>query len=273
MSFISSFFNHLNIKDFVDILIVAVLIYQLLLIVRGTKAVQMMIGLGVLFILFWVGVTFKLYSLNWVLAHFFDSFFIIIIVLFQDQFRSALAQVGTQQRNFFSLFKNESNGDLEIDEIVEACGALSTEKIGAIIVIERNNGLLNFINTGTRLDSRIHSDLIYSIFESSSSLHDGAIIIRNSKIASAGCFLPLSKNFDIERHLGTRHRAALGLSEITDAIVISVSEETGKINLCVEGVFYLCRTEKDLGQYLRHILSNENLDSALKPIRTKDIVR
>ncbi len=141
MSFISSFFNHLNIKDFVDILIVAVLIYQLLLIVRGTKAVQMMIGLGVLFILFWVGVTFKLYSLNWVLAHFFDSFFIIIIVLFQDQFRSALAQVGTQQRNFFSLFKNESNGDLEIDEIVEACGALSTEKIGAIIVIELNNSL------------------------------------------------------------------------------------------------------------------------------------
>lgn len=272
MTFLSSFFNHLNLKDLIDIVIVAVLIYQLLLIVRGTKAVQMMIGLGVLFVLFWLGVTFKLYSLNWVLAHFFDSFFIIVIVLFQDQFRSALAQVGTQQRNIFSLFKTQ-NDELDIDEIVEACGALSAEKIGAIIVIERNNGLLNFINTGTRLDSRIHSDLIYSVFESSSSLHDGAIIIRKGRIASAGSFLPLSKNFDIERHLGTRHRAALGLSEITDALVISVSEETGKINLCVEGIFYLCRNEKDLGQYLRHIWSNENLDSSLKPIRTKDIVR
>lgn len=272
MSFLQSFIYHLNIKDFVDILIVAILIYQLLLIVRGTKAVQMMVGLGVLFILFWVGVTFKLYSLNWVLAHFFDSFFIIIIVLFQDQFRSALASVGTQQRNFFSMF-NQANDDLDIDEIVEACGALSREKIGAIIAIERANGLLNFINTGTRLESRIHSDLIYSIFESSSSLHDGAIIIRRGKISSAGSFLPLSKNFDIERHLGTRHRAALGLSEITDALVITVSEETGKINLCVEGVFYFCRSEKDLGHYLRHLWSNENLDSSLKPIRTKDIVR
>jgi diadenylate cyclase len=271
MSFLSSFFTHLNVKDFIDILIVAVLIYQLLLIVRGTKAVQMMIGLGVLFILFWLGVTFKLYSLNWVLAHFFDSFFIIIIVLFQDQFRSALASVGTQQRNFFNFFAKDGQ-ELEIDEIVEACGALSREQIGAIIAIERSNGLLNYINTGTRLDSKLHSDLIYSIFESSSSLHDGAIIIQNSKMASAGCFLPLSKNFDIERHLGTRHRAALGLSEITDAIVITVSEETGKINICIEGVFYLCRTEKELDQYLRHIWSNESLDNSLKPIRTKDIV-
>jgi diadenylate cyclase len=272
MSFLQSFWLHLNIKDFIDILIVAVLIYQLLLIVRGTKAVQMMIGLGVLFILFWLGVTFKLYSLNWVLAHFFDSFFIIIIVLFQDQFRSALASFGTQQRNIFTLF-NRAHEEFDVDEIVEACGALSREKIGAIIAIERENGLLNFINTGTRLESKIHSDLIYSIFESSSSLHDGAIIIRAGKISSAGSFLPLSKNFDIERHLGTRHRAALGLSEITDALVITVSEESGKINLCVEGVFYFCRNEKDLGHYLRHLWNNENLDGSLKPIRTKDIVR
>jgi diadenylate cyclase len=272
MPFISSFFVHLNVKDFVDILIVAVLIYQLLLIVRGTKAVQMMVGLAVLFALFWIGVTFKLYSLNWVLAHFFDSFFIIIIVLFQDQFRSALAQVGTQQRNFLSILKTNQN-ELDIDEIVEACGAFSAEKIGALIAIERNNGLLNFVNTGTRLDSRIHSDLIYSIFESSSSLHDGALIIQNGRISSAGSFLPLSKNFDIERHLGTRHRAALGLSELTDAIVVTVSEETGKINICVEGVFYACNTERELGQYLRHVFINESLETTLRPIRTKGIVR
>lgn len=271
MSFLGPFLSHLNLKDLVDILIVAILIYQLLLIVRGTKAAQMIVGLGVLFVLFWIGITFKLYSLNWVLAHFFDSFFIIVVVLFQDQFRNALASVGTKKK-FFNAF-TKHNHDIEIDEIVEACGALSREKIGALIVIERSHGLLNYINTGTRLDSRIHSDIIYSIFESSSSLHDGAIIIQNAKLTAAGCFLPLSKNFDIERHLGTRHRAALGLSEITDALAITVSEETGKINLTVEGIFYLCKSEKELGKYLRHIWSNESLDTSLRPIQTKDIVR
>lgn len=271
MTFITNFFSHLNFKDLIDILIVTILIYQLLLIVRGTKAAQMIVGLGVLFCLFWLGITFKLYSLNWVLAHFFDSFFIIVVVLFQDQFRSALASVGTR-RNLITVFAKDEY-DFEIDEVVEACGALSREKIGALIVIERTHGLLNFVNTGTRLDSRIHSDIIYSIFESSSSLHDGAIIIQNGKISAAGCFLPLSKNFDIERHLGTRHRAALGLTEVTDALVVTVSEETGKINICVEGIFYLCRTEKELGQYLRHIWSNESLEGTLRPIKTKDMVR
>lgn len=271
MTFLTTFLSHLNFKDLIDIFIVTILIYQLLLIVRGTKAAQMIVGLGVLFALFWLGITFKLYSLNWVLAHFFDSFFIIVVVLFQDQFRNALASVGTK-RNFFTVFAKDEY-DFEIDEIVEACGALSREKIGALIVLERTHGLLNYVNTGTRLDSRIHSDIIYSIFESSSSLHDGAIIIQNGKIAAAGCFLPLSKNFDIERHLGTRHRAALGLTEVTDALVVTVSEETGKINLCIEGVFYLCKTEKELGQYLRHIWGNESLDSSLRPIKTKDMIR
>jgi diadenylate cyclase len=271
VTFLTTFFSHLNFKDLIDIFIVTILIYQLLLIVRGTKAAQMIVGLGVLFCLFWLGITFKLYSLNWVLAHFFDSFFIIVVVLFQDQFRSALASVGTR-RNIISFFAKDEY-DFEIDEVVDACGALSKEKIGALIVLERTHGLLNFVNTGTRLDSRIHSDIIYSIFESSSSLHDGAIIIQNGKLSAAGCFLPLSKNFDIERHLGTRHRAALGLSEVTDALVVTVSEETGRINLCVEGIFYLCKTEKELSQYLRHIWGNEVLDNSLKPIKTKDMVR
>jgi len=271
LNFLTTFLSHLNFKDLIDIFIVTILIYQLLLIVRGTKAAQMIVGLGVLFALFWLGITFKLYSLNWVLAHFFDSFFIIVVVLFQDQFRNALASVGTR-RNVFAVFSKDDH-EFEIDEMIEACGALSREKIGALVVLERTHGLLNFVNTGTRLDCRIHSDIIYSIFESSSSLHDGAIIIQNGKIAAAGCFLPLSKNFDIERHLGTRHRAALGLTEVTDALVITVSEETGKINLCVEGIFYYCKSEKELGQYLRHIWSNENLDSSLRPIKTKDMIR
>ncbi len=271
MEIFSNIISHVNIKDLIDIFIVSILIYQILLIVRGTKAVQMIFGVGILFVMFWLGVTFKLYSLNWVLAHFFDSFFIIAVVLFQDQFRTALASVG-MRRDFLNFFTKDHH-DFEIDEIVEACGAMSREKIGALIVIERSNGLLNYVNTGTRLESKIHSDLIYAIFESSSSLHDGALIIQSGKIQAAGCFLPLSKNFDIERHLGTRHRAALGLSETTDALIVTVSEESGKINLCVEGVFYFCRSENELGQYLRHIWGHEALMPGLKPIKSKDIVQ
>lgn len=250
-------FAQLKWKDIADILIVAFLVYQVLLIVRGTKAVQMLWGLAFLFGLFWIGLTFKLYSLNWVLAHFVDSFFIIAVILFQDQFRVALASVVTKGK-LLDLFKRQDI-DTEVDEVVEACHALSKEKIGALIVFERGHGLLNYIMTGTKMDCKLHSDIVYAIFESSSSLHDGAMIIQNGKIAAAGCFLPLSKNFDIERHLGTRHRAALGLSELTDAIIVVVSEESGKINICVEGVFYPCKTDKELGIYLRQLMANEKM--------------
>ena len=199
--------EHISWKDLVDVIIVSILIYQLLMIVHGTRALQMLVGIGMLFILFWVGLTFKLYSLNWILAHFFDSFFIIAVVLFQDQIRAALATVGSKKSLIGFLTKKET--DFDFEEIIEACGAMSREKIGALIVLERSNGLLNYMNTGSTLDSKVHSDIVYAIFQSSSPLHDGAIIISNGKVAAAGCFLPLSKNVEIDRHLGTRHRSPL----------------------------------------------------------------
>lgn len=259
---LSILWQETTIKDVIDILIVAILIYQMLLIIRGTRAVQMLLGVGFLGAMFFIGVSYKLYSLNWILNHFFESFFIILVIIFQDQIRNALVSFGTGGRVFGGLNKEVLGS--ELDEVVEACRALSRQKVGGIIVFERKNGLVNYMNTGTKIESTIHSDLIYAIFQSSSSLHDGAIIISDGLIASAGCFLPLSKNVEIDRHLGTRHRAALGLSEITDAIIIVLSEETGRMSLCLGGIFYRVDDESELRRYLKSLWAYNRLDGEPK---------
>jgi len=254
-------------KDLADIIIVAILIYQFILIVQGTRAVQMAVGVALLGVLFAVALYLKLYSLHWILNHFFDSFFIIVIIIFQDQIRTALASFGGTKKFFGEFGKNQAGG--EIDEVIEACGALSREKTGALIVFEKNNGLSNYAETGTLLDSEIHSDLIYTIFQNISPLHDGAIIISRDKMKAAGCFLPLSKNVELDRHLGTRHRAGLGLSQVTDAVVIAVSEESGKITLFLEGSFYPVSDEKQLRDYLKYIWSHNKLNGYTVPLTGK----
>lgn len=264
MDILSTLAGQIGLKDVIDIIVVALIIYQVLIIVHGTRALQMLIGVGVMVVLFWMAVSFKLYSLNWILGHFFDSFFIIAIIIFQDQIRSALATMGTGKGLFFS--RSVVDLDREVDEVVEACGPMGREKIGALMVFERKQGLGNYIDTGTKLDSKLHSDLLYAIFESSSPLHDGAVIVRQGRLVAAGCFLPLSKNIEVDRHLGTRHRAALGVSELTDAVVVTVSEETGRVNVCVNGVFHYCPDLGVLRQNLRRLLLEDdtpNLDGRL----------
>ncbi|MBT7608880.1 MAG: TIGR00159 family protein [Bacteriovoracaceae bacterium] len=271
MSSIEILLGQVSFKDAVDILFVAVLIYQALLIIHGTRAVQILIGIGFLFILFWIGLTFKFYSLNWILEHFFDSFFIIAIVLFQDQIRAALASAGAG-RNFNVIFTRKETF-MDFEELVEACGVMSRDKIGALIVLERTNGLVNYTKTGSTLDGNVHSDMIYAIFQSASPLHDGAIIISNGKLAAAGCFLPLSKNVEIDRHLGTRHRASLGITEMTDAISITVSEETGDIHVSASGTFHHCRNENVLRLYLKQLWHNEKLElTDLIKKESKDLI-
>lgn len=244
-----------NVKDIVDILIVAFIIYQLIIIVRGTRAVQMLIGMGALSFLFGLGVSYKLYTLNWLLDHFFQSFFVLIVILFQDEIRTALASFGG--RGALTSFWNRDVRDPEIDEIVDACGALSREKIGALIVFENRNGLQNYMSTGTKLGAEIHSDILYAIFQSSSPLHDGAVIISGDKIAAAGAFLPLSKSIELDRHMGTRHRAALGITELTDAYVVTVSEESGRITVCHQGEFYGIGELSDLRNILYDLIKEE----------------
>ncbi|OIQ17828.1 MAG: TIGR00159 family protein [Bacteriovorax sp. MedPE-SWde] len=267
MNFFGILLKQLSVKDFVDMGIVALMIYQVLKIVHGTRAVQILIGMVFLSGIYALGINYNLYTLNWILDHFFDYFFIIFIILFQDQLRAALANVGTG-RKMFQFFDRSPVG-FDVEEVVRATAVMSKERIGGLIVLERKNGLQNYIETGTFLDCEVHSDLLYSIFTTSSPLHDGAIIIRDDRVAAAACFLPLSKNVDIDRHYGTRHRAALGISEVSDAVVITVSEETGKINICLDGVFYACADENVLRQYVNHLWSGEKLKDGLAKIEAR----
>ncbi len=243
--------SNLRFLDIIDIVVVSLIVYRFLFIVQGTKAYQMLWGIGALFVTWWLSQTYELYTLSWILKNFFDYLFIILIVLFQDQIKSALVSLSGSQ---LVGFERKSEFDDEIEEVVVACSALSREKTGALIVFEKHHGLLSFSSTGTRLDSRIHSDIIYSIFQIKSPLHDGAIIINGGVIHSAGCFLPLSKNVEIDRHFGTRHRAALGITEISDAVVVTVSEESGRMNICYNGVFHFMENEDQLRRFLRKFL-------------------
>lgn len=240
-----------RILDLLDIAVVGLIVYRFLLIIQGTRAYQMLFGIMALAMLWWFSEFYELYSLSWILQNFFDYLFIILIVLFQDQIRSALVSISSTK---FIGRNGRTKFDQQIEEVVAACSALARERTGALIVFEKNHGLLNYSSSGTRLDSRIHSDIIYSIFQTNSPLHDGAIIIYNGVIQAAGCFLPLSKNVEIDRHYGTRHRAALGITEISDAVVVTVSEETGRINICYNGVFHLMENEEVLRKYLRKFL-------------------
>lgn len=258
MNVFNILFNQITMKDVFDISIVALMVYQVLKIVHGTRAVQMLFGMIFLALLYAIGFNYKLYTLNWILEHFFDYFFIIFIILFQDQLRSALANFGFSKSSFAIFGRKREVFDLE--EIIHATFKLSRERIGALIVIEGKNGLENYIETGTRLDSLLHGDLLHSIFLTKSPLHDGAVIIKDNKIASAGCFLPLSKNIVVDRGYGTRHRAAIGISEVSDAAVVVVSEETGKVNFCMDGTFYSCDSNVSLRKYLKSLNRDNTLN-------------
>ncbi len=243
-----SLFENFKLSDAIDIIIVSIILYRFLFIIQGTRAVQVLVGIATLTTLYWFSLTFEFYSLNWLLKNFFEYLFLVLMILFQEQIRSALASFG--QAKWLSKSKQELF-NVQIEEVVTACSALSRERTGALIVFERNHGLLNYSATGTKLQSHIHSDILYSIFQPSSPLHDGAVILYHNRIQAAGCFLPLSKNVEIDRHFGTRHRAALGISEVSDALVVIVSEETGRMSICFNGKFIECENETDLRKQLR----------------------
>ena len=247
-------------EDLIDVAIVAFIVYRLLNLIRGTRAVQMLIGLGVLTGGFVLSSQLELYTTHWLLSNFFDYFVFIIIVLFQDDLRRALTKIG---RNPF-LMSNESENRLEmIDEVARAATQLARDKVGALIVIERETGLKNFVDTGSKIEARVRAELLYSIFLVDSPIHDGAVIVMGDRLAAAGCFLPLSKNPDIDKGLGTRHRAAIGLTEETDAIVVLVSEEAGAVHLVKSGQMIKNLNEVQIRDSLADIL---NLHSTPSPI-------
>jgi uncharacterized protein (TIGR00159 family) len=237
--------------DILDVALVAFLVYRILLLIKGTRAMQMLTGLGILGIGFFLSSTFELYTTHWLLSYFFDYLILIVIVLFQDDLRRALTHVG--KNPFFSSASAEEEREM-VDEIARAATRLARERIGALIVIERETGLKNFIDTGSKLDSKVKAELLYSIFVQNSPIHDGAAIVTHGRIAAAGCFLPLSKDPNIDKRYGTRHRAALGITEDSDAIVILVSEEAGEAHLVKNGKITTNLNEQELRQSLAALL-------------------
>lgn len=218
--------------DVADILLVAFIVYQLLQFIRGTHAVQMALGACVLVILYWASKWGDLETLNWLLRTFLPYVVFGVIVVFQSEIRKVLAHLGKAPfPGTFAVRKQEE----ALDEMVLAATTLSAQRIGAIVVIEREMGLRSYIETGIALDAFVTYDLLISIFNPGTPLHDGAVILQGNRIAAAACFLPLTVNPSLSRTLGSRHRAAIGITEDTDALAVVVSEETGIISIVSGG--------------------------------------
>lgn len=218
--------------DLIDILIVGFILYRIILLIKGTRAVQMLLGLAVVFLVYLASQFLGLYTLHWLLDNFLSSIILVIVVIFQSDIRRALIHFG---KNPFYTDDTYRDEDEVLDEIVKACMHMAKKQVGALIVLERETGLNDFMEVGVELDAKISSDLIVSVFLPNSPIHDGALVIQKGRISRVGCFLPLTRSADISKNLGTRHRAAIGLTERVDAAVIVVSEETGRITIVVSG--------------------------------------
>lgn len=249
----------------VDIVIIAAIIYRLLLLIRGTRAMQMVLGIlimaGSAFLLSQI---YPLTTLKWLMDKFYSSIIIIIVILFQEDIRRVLSRMG--KKTVFPTGETVSSKQI-LDEITRAASSLTTKKFGALIVIERNIILSRYVDIGILIDGRITKELLVSVFHPSSPIHDGAVIIQQGRIAAAGCFLPLTRDENVDANFGTRHRAAIGMSQETDALVVVVSEETQAISLVVDGKVSRDLAPKELRKALRNLLSPETEVSQKAPKR------
>ena len=242
--------HQLWLLDAIDILLVAALFYRLLTLVKGTRSAQMFVGLLVIIVVGLLARYFDLLAVRWIMDSLRTVWLIVFVILFQPELRHALAQWG-RTRYFRSFLRGENYGVL--GEVVRALESLAQRRHGALVVMERNVGLRNFVETGTRIDAKVSAELLVTLFSPGSPLHDGAVIIREDTIIAASCILPLSANPLTAVALGTRHRAAVGLSEETDAAIIVVSEQTGGISVAYRGVLYQRLDEGQLRSELSRI--------------------
>ena len=255
---IANFALSLHFWDVLDILIIAYLIYRLLLLVRKTNSSRLIKGVLVVVVALWLSAG-RLRAFNYVLSHIVLQWGIVaLIVLFQPEIRRGLEQVGSSRLPFLQLFsKPEVDRHIiekAISETVSACGDMSKSRTGALIVFERKNQLDEHLRSGTRLDAEVSSELLKNIFFVKAPMHDGAVLIREGRVLGAGCMLPLSKNVNLSRDLGMRHRAGIGMSENADAVVVLVSEETGSISVAVGGMLKRHLMTETLEQLLRNEL-------------------
>ena len=257
MDTLQNFFQNLRSmqwNDYLDILVVAFLIYKLLPLIRTPHMMRLTRTVVLLVLVAGATGILKLYTLNWLLNQLLAIGLLAFVVLFQPELRRMLDHLGTVRlRNFFGSTKPVQEVDAMITQTVRACEIMSEEKVGALIVFAREQHLNEYYKTGTQIDALVSEQLLRNIFFHNSPLHDGAVIIREGRIAFAGCVMPLSKNPNMPKELGTRHHAALGTSEVTDAVVVVVSEETGTISVAVGGML-----KRHLApQTLEKLLQNE----------------
>ena len=219
-------------QDAIDILIVALVIYYIFLLIKETRAIQMLKGFAVLLVMAFIAQRLKFTTITWIISNIWPVFIVVFVIMFQPELRQTLIEIG--RRKFFRtfLFKNESE---VYHKIAEAAGVMKKKKIGGLIVIERETSLKNYIDTGTKLDGELSVELLLTIFFPKTILHDGAVIVKNGRVVAAGCGLPVTQNINIDKALGMRHRAALGVTEETDAIVVVISEEFKTISLAMNG--------------------------------------
>lgn len=264
-------------SDVIDILIIAYIIYKAVGFFKETRAKILIKGLLLLLFVWILAQLLDLISLKWILVKFFDYAIIAVAIIFQPELRHALERVGHSSFGWFGAnHKSAENIVLKrcIDETCRACGSMQEQKIGALIVFERSTPLGEIISTGTEIDAEASQELVGNIFYPKSPLHDGGLVIRDGRLAAAGCILPLTSNNELSKELGTRHRAAVGMSETSDAVVVVVSEETGKISVCVNGAIERNYNQISLRERLYSELlqtgAQENKNPISKFFRRKD---
>lgn len=234
-------------RPILEILFIWILLYSLIRFFQGTRALQVLMGLLILAIVFNIAKFLQLHTINWVLTKLFAVGVLAFLIIFQPELRRALARIG--QNTMFGTFLKKGG---TIDEVVQACEHMSRSKIGALIAIERDVGLKNYIESGLAVDAKVSAELLITLFFPNNPTHDGGVIIQGERLVSSGCLFPLSQNAQLSRSLGTRHRAAVGLTEETDAVAVVVSEETGSVSVSVYG-----KLTRDLdGEGLRRVLTS-----------------
>ena len=254
MEFLNHVINALRWQDLVDFIIIYYLVYRMLLLIKGTRAIQMLTGFGVVILVFLLSRNFGFYTLYVMLKELLSPLVIVLIIIFQDDIRRALTHFG---RNPLFSGANKREDIQVIEEICTAVFSMTQKKMGGIIVIERETGLRNYIEEGVIIDAKIDSELIISIFLPYGPIHDGAVIVQNGRILAAGCFLPMSQARNLPKQYGSRHRAAIGLSEQTDAIVLVISEETADVSVVMDGKVKKGFNREELSKFMLSLLENK----------------
>lgn len=260
--------RQVDIAALLDIALVSVAIYYLLMIARGTRAMQLLKGLAILLVVMKVAQWLGLDTLQWILGQALFASAVVLVILFQPELRAALDQIGRGHLEILGLQfgheKNAANARM-VSEITKSVESMASNRVGALIVLERETGLDDIVATGKVLDATLSSDLLNTVFYYGSPLHDGAVVVENNVLRAAGCILPLSDDIDLPRTVGTRHRAALGLSENSDAIVVVVSEETGNVSLAVGGTMNSILQPRLLVDELLSLLGRREGATRLRP--------